>query len=198
MRKLLFSFIFLGFFFSSAFASQVPVQKAAQYAKIAFAKKAQVSFNSAQDIAIMDYHTEMNGDKAAYYIFNLKPKGFVIVSADERYNPILAFSDESNFNFEDTQKMGIMTHSLSPHAQRIEYLQKNNISAPSNVKVKWKYLKETSIEQLLNSKDPDGVVIPALTTTTWDQGEFYNGYTPADSDPEAPAEELTVVVHLSL
>lgn len=36
------------------------------------------------------------GDKV-FYVFAVSPKGFVIVSADDRMRPILGYSTESNF-----------------------------------------------------------------------------------------------------
>src|SRR4051812_39883707 len=39
-----------------------------------------------------------------FYVFNIHPKGFVIVSADDALNPVIAYSIEANF---DPQAAGI-------------------------------------------------------------------------------------------
>ena len=47
--------------------------------------------------AELTYTAYANNGQAAFYVFEVKPKGFVIVSADDRAKPILGYSTESNF-----------------------------------------------------------------------------------------------------
>ena len=44
------------------------------------------------------YVGKTNSGVDAFYVFNCQPKGFVIVSADNRMRPILAYSTESSFD----------------------------------------------------------------------------------------------------
>jgi hypothetical protein len=43
-----------------------------------------------------------NGDTIAY-VFGLAPKGYLVLSADKRISPVIAFSTESNFDFSDNR-----------------------------------------------------------------------------------------------
>ena len=47
--------------------------------------------------AELSYTAYADNGQTAFYVFAVKPKGFVIVSADDRAQPILGYSTESNF-----------------------------------------------------------------------------------------------------
>ena len=76
------------------------------------AQSAPVDVNRAKTLGIkfMNANTEVksataeltftafaDNGQAAFYVFSVQPKGFVIVSADDRAQPILGYSTESNF-----------------------------------------------------------------------------------------------------
>ncbi len=165
-------------------ASQVPMQKAKDLARVAFAMKSNHTVKKAQDLKVVDQYTRLTRDREAYYIFNMEPKGFVIVSAEDRYNPVLAFSDESSFVF-DAEKSAPAFASLGEHERRIEYIRENNIKANPAIQKEWAVLIENEVERYLGKDDPEGMVVAPLTTTTWNQGEFYNAFTPRDAaDPD--------------
>ena len=74
-------------------ANPVDVQKA----KLLGTKfmKANTEMKSAStDLAYTAY---ADNGQTAFYVFAVQPKGFVIVSADDRAKPILGYSTESNF-----------------------------------------------------------------------------------------------------
>ena len=47
--------------------------------------------------ADLAYTAYADNGQTAFYVFAVQPKGFVIVSADDRAKPILGYSTESNF-----------------------------------------------------------------------------------------------------
>lgn len=170
---------------SNLSATQIPIEKAKDYARVAFAMKSTQKVKSAQQIKVVGQYTQMTEGEEAYYIFNMEPKGFVVVSADDRYNPILAFSDESAFVF-DEEKSAPAFSSLGKHERRIAYIRHENIEANSSVSREWEVLKDGQMERYFGKADPEGMVVAPLTTTTWNQGEFYNEFTPraAADDPD--------------
>jgi len=177
------------FLFSSlnVSAKQVPQSEARDYAKLVFATKAKHKLNGLDDIKVIQSYTRTTKDgEASYYIFNLQPTGFVIISAHDVYNPVLGFSDESQINLDNLEQSQTIFNTLGKHELNIETLRKEGIIPPPSVQEEWKYLKTGDPSSFL-TKDPDGVVVPPLTTTLWNQGEFYNAYTPKDSDPDAIA-----------
>ncbi len=95
---------------------------------------------------------------AAYYIFNIgNNQGFVIVSGDDRINPILGYSDEGNFD--EAKTPANMKNMLNEYAQQISMLDK-----VSNVK--------GAIAAARNVVDTRNSIAPLLTTK-WDQARPY-------------------------
>ncbi len=166
-------------------ATQVPLEKAEAIAKTTFAMKSMQKFKSAAEIKMTNVHTQMVEGAPAYYIFNVEPKGFVVVSAEDEYNPILAFSDESIMHIDNEEMMGPIFGTLVQHEQHIEYIRKNDYKPAPHIINEWEYLNNATVESFSGKMDPEGMVVAPLTTTTWNQGEFYNSFTPADADPEA-------------
>lgn len=168
-------------------ASQVPMEKAKEIARTAFALKANTNVKRAQDIQVAETFTQTTEEDVAYYIFNMKPQGFVVVSAEDDYNAILAFSDEGSFNWEDKQSSWPAMSTLGKHERRIAYHRANNIKPTPSISKEWEVLETYNMAQAFGRNDPEGMVIAPLTTTKWNQGEYYNAFTPRDADPESIA-----------
>ena len=72
---------------------------------VATAKSLGVKFMKANtevktDVAELTYTAYTERGVACFYVFAMQPKGFVIVSADDRAKPILGYSTESAFGNE--------------------------------------------------------------------------------------------------
>lgn len=108
-----------------------------------------------------------------FYTFIFKNSGFVIVSADDNVQPILAFSD-NYFNPND----------ISP-AQKALFESYNQIIEDIIVNNKTNITNKKTWENYYNSKFENSKkeVLPLLTTK-WNQGNFYNALCPAD--PSGP------------
>jgi len=174
-------------FFLASFslqASIVPQEEAQDIAKKAFAFKSTYKFRNADQIKITDVHTQMVDGEPAYYIFNLAPTGFVIVSAEDEYNAVLAFSEESTLKLDDEDKMLPIFGNLKQHEQHIDYIRTNDYKPAASIGKEWSLLRNSEVADF-STKEPEGMVIAPLTTTTWNQGQYYNGFTPTDADPEA-------------
>ena len=168
-------------------AKQVPEQQAKNFAKTVFAVKSSHQLKSMEDIKVTESYTRSTLDgEASYYIFNFEPKGFVIISAQDVYSPVLAFSDESHVNLENSVYNESLFNTMGRHEVRIESLRRADVMPSAKVQGEWAALKALKPSTYLN-KDPDGTVVSPLTTTRWNQGEFYNDFTPKDPDPESIA-----------
>lgn len=182
MRTKLFSLVLiLSFSFTSINASIIPEERAESAAKTVFAMKNRFNKRAVSDQEIISKFIQEVDGQPVYYIYNLKPKGFVIVSAEDSYNPILAFSDESHIDFENATVNESLFLSLSRHQQRIEFQRAHDVVANAKIKEEWKSLKKIETEGMAKM-DPEGMVVAPLTTTTWNQGQFYNSYCPANAD----------------
>ena len=115
-----------------------------------------------------------------YYVFALQPKGFVIVAADERVNPILGYSYDNNFVVENMPDH--VRGWLGNYERQIETVVKQNIAPETETTTKWSQLKSG---QAISTRNRN--TVGPLLTTTWDQGQYYNAMCPEDAGPDGHA-----------
>lgn len=135
--------------------------------------------------------------RVLFYVLELEPKGFIIVSADTDLNPIIAFSENNDFDFsKDPLNAALMWLRTDVHVKLLA-LENNKIKTQSisEANQKWgDYLAIKSKEQdnvtgryNLNVYD---VEIGPFLSSTWNQkNSYYNGsyystwnyYTPPNS-----------------
>ena len=113
-----------------------------------------------------------------FYVFNVSNgEGFVIVSGDDRTEPILAYSDEVDFNPSNiapqTQKW------LQSYRDEIRNIVFNNISATPEISKEWQLLIEGKTSEKSFGKKNGGVT--PLIQTKWDQSPYYNALCPYDN-----------------
>ncbi|MBO4655932.1 MAG: C10 family peptidase, partial [Bacteroidales bacterium] len=118
------------------------------------------------------------GTTDCYYVFALQPKGFVIVAADNRVEPILGYSYDNNFVVENMPEH--VRGWLGDYEKQIQLVTKSDQQAEPDIKTKWSRLK--SGQHLSNIRN--GITVGPLLTTTWDQVSYYNALCP--EDPNGP------------
>jgi hypothetical protein len=109
---------------------------------------------------------------SCYYVFNTT-NGFVMVAADDNIEPILGFSNESQFVV-----VGIPQHVqwwFDGYTQQISYVIKNNLTGERGITEQWRALTTASNAGRL-AKTTD--VAPLLTTLAWDQTPYYDALCP--------------------
>ena len=110
-----------------------------------------------------------------YYVFSLQPTGFVIVSADERAEPILGYSYDNNFVVEGMPDN--MRYWLDHYVKQIYAAVSNGCESSPEITEKW---------TLLRSGQPmptrSITAVSPLIQTTWSQGTYYNQMCPADAN----------------
>lgn len=121
--------------------------------------------------------TSDNGT-SCLYVFNIEEGGFVIVSAEDRVKPILAYSTKGSFNANDAAD-GILYY-LDSYKEEIEYVRNNNIKTTNDIKSEWELVSASGrIKESRSSRS-----VEPLLETTWNQGAYYNDQCP--EDPEGP------------
>ena len=117
-------------------------------------------------------HTERQ--TPCFYVFSLSPKGFVIVSADDRAKPILGYSTESNFtlNLPD----GLMTF-FENYKNDISYVVEKGLSPDPQISADWEALKATRRLAQRGNRS-----VEPLVKTTWHQTQLYNDQCPEDAE----------------
>ena len=110
-----------------------------------------------------------------YYIINMN-QGFVIISADDRIEPILGYSTEGNFNVEDIPDN--LLAFLDEYSAQIKEFLHDAPASPTEASAKWASLMRDDYTQNATK----GAVIGPLLETTWDQNSPYNVLCPADAN----------------
>jgi len=115
--------------------------------------------------------------QAVYYIFNTG-NGFVVIAGDDAASPILAYSNEGNF---DSKKISSsVSYMLGNYQSQIEYIIANNIPATSAISAKW--------DALINNKSLSALAtstVSPLMSTTWNQLPYYNFDCPYDNTKDS-------------
>ncbi|MBB6680267.1 C10 family peptidase [Aequorivita sp. 609] len=118
---------------------------------------------------------------AAFYVINYQNGGFLLLSADNRVKPILAYSESDFFDVDlDDKPLGIIDWQTNV-TKNIEYIRENNLVQSNEIKYQWDHLV------YFNKEDPDDGCVNEnyqfgpLINTTWGQGCDYNTYMPYSS-----------------
>lgn len=109
----------------------------------------------------------------AYFIINVgENNGFVIVSGDERFQPVLGYSSNGGFDPEDMPES--MVSFLNNYKNEITDILSNDTSVKLPKDKKWKSFE--------NGTTKSGTITSEfkLISTTWGQGKNYNDFCPED------------------
>lgn len=111
-----------------------------------------------------------------FYVFNVSnADGFVIVAGDDQSTPILAYSDEVDF---DANNIPINTQKwLESYKSEIRYIIKNNIGQTKELLNDWSELASGKVSTVFNKK----AAVSPLVQTKWDQSPYYNALCPYDN-----------------
>lgn len=116
--------------------------------------------------------TVENNDTLYYILNDTINKGFVIVSADKRVWPILAYSTEGSLN--ETKQPEAFTAWMESRKKEIESIKKKNLQPDNATVASWRNLS-------FKSSTIEGTLVEPLIQTQWDQGCYYNSMCPADA-----------------
>jgi len=123
--------------------------------------------------AVLSYTAVADNGQAAFYVFGLQPRGFVIVSADDRMKPILAYSTESNFTAQLPD--GLMTF-FDNYKAGFSQMVANDVPRTAEAIADWERLEKTG---RLSASKTDRSVGPLLSSI-WNQTDLYNNMAPEE------------------
>ena len=169
MKKTLFTLLFAALFLSGLQAKPVDVQTAKTLGIKFMKANTAVKANAAE----LTYTAYAENGQPAFYVFAMEPKGFVIVSADDRAKPILGYSTESNFTAQLPD--GLMTF-FENYKAGFSQMFVNNDERTAEAVADWTSLAETG---MLCSKKANRSVGPLLASI-WNQTDLYNNMAPED------------------
>jgi len=149
----------------------IPVEDAMQASKNFLTER--VGATKANQLNLVLAETEYSEDGTPVtYRFDVGDKGYIIVSATDLANPVLAFSLESNY------KKGIGADLfMERYAKEMAYLM-SNPSAALPVRNSWNHYLASDFTPYSRAKGAP--CVEPLITTKWDQGLYYNALCPTN------------------
>ena len=179
-RNLLFTVLLIFALVNAGLAKEVTVKEAKQVAKNFYYETADTYYTtvSYDQIALPDVFVRSYDGEPAYYIFNIHPDGFVVVSAEDTFNPILGYSLQGAYEEDRTNK--VFENLMTSYAEKIDYLRDNNKEATDLMTNRWMRYRSAEKSQLTSREK--GRDIEPLLTSSWDQNYPYNAYCPEDED----------------
>jgi hypothetical protein len=124
------------------------------------------------DLQLVYTGTTSRGENS-FYVFNFGNTGFVIISADDNYRPIVGYSDEGIFETENmSPELAYYLNSIAEGRS-----QANRTAQSAEVAEEWMMLKECG---KLPSRNR-GKKATYLVETRWNQSEPYNWFCPPAS-----------------
>ena len=163
MKKIFLIIITLCVAAQSAWAGFVGPEKAAQCARGILGMKDM----PAPEISDSRRVSGRDGQDPAYYVFNNPDGGWVIISADDRVNPVIAYSLEGTFRSDDMPSN--VQWWMNDVADAICSVRESDIEASDQAQKAW--------ESILKGDNPDSKK-KEIVTAQWNQLEPYNNLCP--------------------
>ena len=168
MKKTLSIMLMLALFVGQLIASPVDVNTARQLGL------KYVQGNASKQVASLDlaYTQKTESGANALYVFNFDG-GYMIMSADDVAQPILAYGEEGNFDANNIADG--LAYYLRHYARQIEYAVSNNMTAAPEIAEQWEQIRNNGI--IKGERGTRGDVAP-LISTNWNQDSPFNAYCP--------------------
>ncbi len=183
----------------TAFAKHVPVKTAKKVAQNYFLEKC----GSEKSRFAFKHHITIKykGD-VVYYVFNKqKDQGFIIISADDAYTPVIGYSDKRNFIVKN--RPASIDFWMDTYKKGISHLIRTKAKSTPKYKALWdRYSVEPETFQP-KPVDRDAVVGPLTGDITWNQEkgsspgfkDGWNAFCPPNTPTGCVATALGIIMY---
>ncbi|MCD4725732.1 MAG: C10 family peptidase [Bacteroidales bacterium] len=130
-----------------------------------------------ESFQVTDCFIKSQDEQVVYFVFNLSPKGFIIISGDYRAVPILGYSFHSNYDPYDIPPA--LKAWMESYSVQIINIKNHYNGDELNEHKFWSYYLDANVQTKQKSEQKNG--IEPLIRSIWEQGKYYN-----DSCPEHP------------
>lgn len=128
--------------------------------------------------------------ETVFYIINYEKKGFLILSADKRISPVLAYSENNEFRTNEKSYNSGIANWLNMTMKTIQIARENNIKQTDLVKAEWDIFLSQPGSLNIPDLGPcalyENEIIEPLLSTRWEQGNGFNAYMPFLADCDIP------------
>lgn len=139
-------------------------------AGLAFARG---TFPEGTGITVLSVTPLLTGLDTSAFVVNLKPAGWVLISGDDRAEPVLAYSVSGRFD-PVLRPDAPISYWMDYYRKQLNAIRKDQ-RLPGNVK--WNLDPEG-----YRLKSAQGTAVEPLIPAEWDQGKNWNVFCPADDD----------------
>jgi len=174
MKKLIWLILLSGVLISKSYSQKCFIDEAENIAINTINEKINPISKNTQNFEIKNLEVVYFNENEVFYLVNLRPQGFILISSEKSVEPILAFSLESDYDIENNPSAKFW---INNYAKQIEYNIQNATKAPLNVDKEWQRLSQDPKDFV--SKTNIKTVEPLLFTK-WSQGKYYNAHCPVD------------------
>jgi hypothetical protein len=179
-RKLLFLSILFLSTISFVFGKNVDINDAKKVAVNFYYEKVNqfVQAVNYSEVRIKDSFVKKSNNEVVFYAFDMENGGFVIVSAEDAFIPVIGYSYKG---FYPKAADGLTNYGsyMESYIDQITFIRSNNITADQEVSETWEYLLTENISQLLTVSDDKDV--DPLVASMWNQDDPYNIMCPVDA-----------------
>jgi hypothetical protein len=137
-----------------------------------------------EDIRLSDPYIYRSGNDAVFYAFQMNP-GFVIISAEDAYMPVLGYSFDGRFIFDNAPEQ--YRKFILNYVDQIEFIRDQQVQPAAEITSAWNELRNENITSISVSRERD---VAPLLSSLWDQGSPYNMLCP--EDPAGPGGRVWV------
>ena len=177
MKKSLFVFCLFVATFGSLMAGPVDQQRAAKVGAKFLSTTVLKERDANVQLECVSVAFDSQSRSIDYYVFNVRGgEGFVIVAADDRVKPILAYSTDGYFNPNDVADGFAFT--LSSFQEEIQYARNHHLEATPDIIAEWKSVSKSG--QITTGRNARPVTEP-MCKTLWNQNYPWNSQCPLDT-----------------
>ena len=125
------------------------------------------------EFTIDSINLESLNDYSLFYVVDLIPQGFLLISANNETIPVLGYSFEHDFNPNSLPAQ--LSKILDSYKENIVYVLSNQLSPNNNIESLWdRYLSDNIDRRNLREVSP-------LITANWNQGGQWNNMCPGQA-----------------
>lgn len=170
MKKYFLSMLALALGIGMAQAGPVSVSQA-KYVGQQFVQANFEETRQSAELTLVYTGTSTRGD-VGYYVFNVGSDGFIIVSGDDNFRPLIAYSEEGNYDLNNPSSAYYL-NAIAEYRSSVN----SNVIDPL-VPAEWESVRNSG--RLISRNGGRGV--PYFVQTKWDQSPApYNSMCPSDS-----------------
>ena len=173
--------ILISIFFSlNLLAGEVTKEQAKKAAlNFYFEKYNQLEGSISYDqLMVKSTQIESDGAQNIFYVFHFNAGGFVLISAENSFEPIFAYSLENDY-ISENQPINLEFW-INQYKEQVSLVRAENMQPSAAIEKKWKDLLNNNYRANNKSRS-----VEYLITTKWNQGWPYNSMCPVNDEGQA-------------